>query len=69
MSQCKSCGAEIIWAKTPAGKNMPLNADGEKRFLVEGGATQIITCRPIVVRTSHFSTCPNADQHRRLRTT
>lgn len=26
MSKCKACGAEIIWIKTPGGKNMPCDA-------------------------------------------
>ena len=26
MSKCKSCGADIIWIKTAAGKNMPCDA-------------------------------------------
>lgn len=67
MSQCKSCGAEITWAMTPAGKNMPLDAKGKTLWLLEGGATETVKCRPIVVRTSHFSTCPDADQHRKSR--
>ena len=65
MSKCSSCGAEIIWAKTPAGKNMPLDAKPETRWIAEGGGGQESTCRPVQVRVSHFSTCPNADQHRR----
>jgi len=65
MSRCNSCGAEIIWAKTPGNKDMPLDAKSETRWLVEGGAGTPVTCKPIQVRVSHFSTCPNADQHRR----
>lgn len=65
MSQCKSCGADIIWAKTPKGKDMPLNAFGETRWFVEGGGNVTTTCRPVIVRTSHFATCPNANQHRK----
>ena len=25
MSQCKSCGAEIVWQKMPSGKSMPVD--------------------------------------------
>lgn len=25
---CKGCGAAIAWVKTPAGKSMPVDADG-----------------------------------------
>jgi len=34
MSQCKSCGAEIIWCQTPAGKLMPLDAKPETRWVL-----------------------------------
>jgi len=27
MSECRSCGAEIVWLKTSAGKNIPVDAD------------------------------------------
>lgn len=26
MARCRSCGAEIVWATSPTGKAMPLNA-------------------------------------------
>ncbi len=29
MIVCRSCGAEIEWAKTPAGKNIPLDKEPE----------------------------------------
>ncbi len=64
-SRCSSCNAEIIWVKTAAGKNMPLNAAAQTMWLVETaqvGAQP--TGRPVAVRTSHFSDCPNAAQHR-----
>lgn len=57
---CSSCGAPIIWAESKAGKPTPLDAKPESRFIfIEGVAQQIMTY------TSHFATCPNADQHRR----
>ncbi len=31
-SRCRSCGAEIAWAITPAGKKAPLNRDGSSHF-------------------------------------
>lgn len=27
-AKCKGCAATIYWVKTPAGKNMPVDADG-----------------------------------------
>jgi hypothetical protein len=55
-SLCKSCGAQIVWMKTATGKNMPVDAES-----VEKGDEQFDHTR----HTSHFSTCPNAKQHRR----
>jgi len=31
-SACRSCQATIYWVKTPAGKNMPVNPDGEPHW-------------------------------------
>lgn len=55
VTRCRSCRARIIWLKTGAGKNMPVDADSveaaDELFLPERHVT-------------HFRTCPNADQHR-----
>jgi len=60
---CKSCGAEVIWARTEGGKNMPLNAKPEKRFVLTGRASE--SASYVETFQSHFSTCPNADAHRK----
>lgn len=51
---CRSCGAPIVWARTPAGKRTPLDAKPEKRVVIvvgdvdaeglerEGGAGTIV---------------------------
>lgn len=54
-ADCRSCGAQIVWMKTAAGKNMPVDAE-----TVEHGDEQFDSKRHV----SHFSTCPNAAQHR-----
>lgn len=66
-SQCKSCGAPIVWIVTPAGKNMPLDAKTETLWLLdaEGAQEGSPRAKPVQARRSHFSSCPNADQHRR----
>lgn len=56
--RCRSCRAQIIWFKTGAGKNMPVDADTVAPEDDELDLTKHI---------SHFATCPNADQHRRPR--
>lgn len=54
-AECRSCGAQIVWMKTAAGKNMPVDAE-----TVESGDTEFDGKHHV----SHFSTCPNAAQHR-----
>lgn len=58
ITRCRSCRAQIIWFKTPAGKNMPVDAD-----TVEPEDEELDLERHV----SHFRTCPQADQHRRNR--
>jgi hypothetical protein len=69
VSVCKSCGAQIRWAKTEAGKTIPLDPEptlngnvvldhagvAHVRHAGVGGARYV----------SHFATCPFAKQHRR----
>jgi hypothetical protein len=57
-SECRSCGAEIVWIKTELGKWMPVDAD----TITEGD--EVFDPGEHV---SHFSTCPDAGAHRRPR--
>jgi hypothetical protein len=54
--RCSSCRAKIIWFKTEAGNNMPVDAD-----TVEPEDEELDLTR----HKSHFATCPNANQHRK----
>jgi predicted RNA-binding Zn-ribbon protein involved in translation (DUF1610 family) len=56
MSECKSCGAEIIWLKTVNGKNIPVDAEtcSSKDELFDPDNM-----------TAHFVTCPEADEWRK----
>lgn len=56
ITRCKSCRAQIIWFRTPAGKNMPVDAD-----TVEPEDDDLDLSRHV----SHFATCPQSGQHRR----
>ena len=58
MTKCKSCGAEIEWIKTKAGKSMPVNAKAMTVITEDG---EVITN----VRLSHFSSCPDANGWRK----
>lgn len=83
MSQCKSCGAEIVWVTTEKGRDMPIDAqpspDGRFRkervehneqfnrdlkivHFVRDSELEDNTAR---LYTSHFATCPDADEHRK----
>jgi hypothetical protein len=74
VSKCKSCGAEIVWVKTESGRTMPLDAtpvdpvEVDRTCIIDNGVAKFgaIDCRhdePHYV--SHFSTCPQAAQHRK----
>lgn len=72
---CRSCGAPIRWVRMaesgranpldpnphPSG-NIALDAEGKAHYLKRGQETFIAPSERYV---SHFSTCPNAKQHRR----
>jgi len=65
-AKCKSCGAEIEWIKTKAGKNAPIDAKPVKVYIeapdLIGHENRWIL---ISAFTSHFATCPDADKFRR----
>lgn len=80
MSRCRSCQAPILWALTEKGRRMPLDQEpytGPEpaglfvlRAGVGAGPPKAIAVTPDAfpgepVYRSHFSTCPNAKEHRR----
>ena len=83
MASCRSCAEPILWVGTAGGKRMPLDADPVKPAGVlgkpEAGQLIVVDDVAIVQRagashvisnaiyTSHFSTCPDADAHRKPR--
>ncbi len=58
---CKGCKANIVWFKTVRGKNIPADAKGETRIIInaEGQAVMAKTFMP------HHATCPEVDQFRK----
>jgi hypothetical protein len=70
MSACASCGKPIAWVVTKAGKPMPCDPEPLK-VLVATGRTVDVGHGPqpeYEVRAgyqSHFSSCPNAAEHRK----
>lgn len=72
MSQCRSCGADIVWALTTNGKRMPVDAEpsaeGNIRLRNAGGHVFADVVAPLShdrLRLSHFATCPSFAKHRR----
>lgn len=75
--KCKSCGKPFVWAYTPGGKKAPFEIDNDGEWILENGAARHVGPRPTQLElgaapgpqryTSHFSTCPFADQHRQPR--
>lgn len=70
MARCKTCGRNIVWAKTEGGKAMPLDIEA-----VDGGNVELDLATRVakVVKpelgmrqfVSHFVTCPQASEHRK----
>jgi hypothetical protein len=58
ITRCRSCRTRIIWFKTEAGKNMPVDADS-----VEPDDQELDLEKHVV----HWATCPNSNQHRKQR--
>ena len=65
LRKCSSCDASIIFAKTAAGKKIPLDATPVPGLFVilDGGVA--ISAREVY--RSHFATCPHAAAHRHKR--
>lgn len=71
-SQCNRCGARIMWVKTKAGKNMPVDPQFVDFKKIKGGRERLVLPNGEVVAgerrkaseadgygyISHFATCP-----------
>ena len=68
MPQCRTCQAEMIWVKTPKGKNIPLDEEptGDGDFDIVDGVA-IFAGRGKGQHHCHFETCPDSDEHRKPR--
>jgi len=78
VSECKGCGAEMVWARTARGKKMPLDAEPSRdgNFVLEGDPIDPETRRlpnDEAARytgdkhTAHWGTCPNYTDFKRPR--
>jgi hypothetical protein len=62
-AKCRSCGAEIIWARTKKGKPIPLDRSPTMTRYVREGTSDLVVQR--TTYQTHFITCPNAAEHRK----
>jgi hypothetical protein len=60
IAMCASCGAEIRWTRTRAGKKMPVDA-----VTIGAGEFEYDPTK----HTSHFATCPHASDWRKKKAT
>jgi hypothetical protein len=60
IKRCRGCNAKIVWFKTEAGNNMPVDADTVEP---EDNVEELDLKRHI----SHFATCTAADKYRKPR--
>jgi hypothetical protein len=76
IDKCKACDAPIVWAKTPNGKVIPIDAepspDGNVVLFAGPGSGELLAFFRNVkgahrLHKSHFATCPNADRFRKWR--
>lgn len=75
--RCQSCQAEILWARTPSGRRIPLDAEPnpDGNVILTGYEDEARTltkaelpayrARGWRIWMPHHATCPNADEWRR----
>jgi len=63
MDTCRSCGAPIAWGKTTNNKPVPLNPRPLNVYVLLSADKNVYSLERGY--ESHFSSCPNANQHRK----
>jgi hypothetical protein len=79
MATCRSCGDEIVWARTDKGKAIPLDVfQGRAGYWDDGNLERVAGVEALTVRSlgkptdgkarlrSHWTTCPDAASWRKL---
>ncbi len=75
-SECRSCKALILWVEWPSGKKMPVDAGPKSTgnvVITYSPKVNKLLAEPFSEKrhegrrrfVSHFTTCPQATQHRR----
>jgi hypothetical protein len=63
VSKCRSCGADIVWMRTSAGKLAPVNVMPRAKGKRGPNAGEFLFAP--LAHESHFATCKEADHWRR----
>ena len=66
MSNCKGCGAAIIWIKTEKGKNMPIDGKPIKVYVKADIPTGPLGAYTLVnAHLPHWGTCPKVSEFKK----
>ncbi len=66
--KCRSCAQAVKWVRMSTGGRMLVNLPAEKRVvLTDHGDPNQEVGEVLDTYTSHFVTCPKANEHRRNR--
>lgn len=72
ISECKTCGAEIVWMKTRNDKNIPVDLPDADDTRADLDSREEVLASKLYNRErmkTHFETCPQSDQHRKPKST
>lgn len=64
-TNCRSCGADIIWLKTAYGRNIPVDIPFLDTGDVENKSIETAIKFDKGYMHAHFETCPHADKWRK----
>lgn len=65
MPTCKGCGIQIRWVKTENGKNMPVQANPIKAYILHPDFDSSRQYHLVDVYIPHFAGCPKIGNFRR----
>ena len=70
VAKCRSCGRNIVWATSPTGAALPIDARAISPYVLrQDGDGPVRAVKANVpgesIYVSHFLTCPQADLHSR----
>lgn len=61
--RCPACGREIVFARSPAGKNLPLELVSARPLYVIAGPEAAVCVQSIY--QNHYERCPNPEDFRK----